>query len=71
MMRASPPASGRRPEVGALLARWHTEQAERAAHWRPAAARSHDATLKTFFALLLGLCQIESSGALFPREDLP
>jgi len=51
----------RHPEVATLLAGWHTEQATA---WRPTAGRDRDATVKAFFALLLGLCQIESLDAL-------
>ena len=54
-------AAARHAEVAALLAEWHTEQA---ALWRPTAIDDGDAAVKTFFALLLGLCQIDSLSAM-------
>jgi AcrR family transcriptional regulator len=54
-------AAGRHPQVAALLADWQAEQAQ---VWRPATGRDRDAVVKAFFALLLGLCQIESLSAL-------
>ena len=60
-------AAPRHTEVAALLAEWHTEQA---ALWRPATVEG-DAAVKTFFALLLGLCQIESLSAMpAPAADV-
>lgn len=54
-------ASQRRPELAALLADWHLTQAN---VWRPKSGRDRDATVKMFFTVLLGLCQIESLPAL-------
>lgn len=54
-------AAGRHAEVAALLADWHTERADR---WRSASNVDDDAVVKIFFALLLGLCHIESLSAL-------
>ena len=54
-------ASQRHPELAMLLADWHAAQA---ATWRPVSGRDRDAVVKVFFALLLGLCQIESLVAL-------
>ena len=55
-------AGQRRPEVAELLADWHRDHAMT---WRPyAIGRQPDATVRLFFALLLGLCQIDSLVAL-------
>ena len=54
-------AAARYPEVAALLAEWHAEQA---IMWVSASGMDDDAVVKTFFALLLGLCHIESLSAL-------
>ena len=54
-------AGQRHPELATLLADWHVAQADA---WRPASGRDRDAVVKAFFALLLGLCQIESLPAL-------
>ena len=54
-------AAARYPEVAALLAEWHAEQA---AMWVSTSGMDDDAVVKTFFALLLGLCQVESLAAL-------
>ena len=54
-------AAARYPEVAALLAEWHGEQA---AKWVSTSELDGDAVVKTFFALLLGLCHIESLSAL-------
>ncbi len=56
-------AAQRHPEVAELLSGWHAEQAAR---WRPR-GRGGDATVKTFFALLLGLCQVDALGAVAGR----
>jgi AcrR family transcriptional regulator len=50
-------AGQRHPDVAALLASWHTTQA---GNWDG----DGDATVKTFFLLLLGLCQIDALSAL-------
>jgi AcrR family transcriptional regulator len=47
----------RQPDVAALLARWHTAQA---GNW----GDEGGATVKTFFLLLLGLCQLEALSSL-------
>ena len=55
-------AAQRHPEVAALLASWH---AEHAAGWGTrASGPDRAAVVKTFFALLLGLCQIESLSSI-------
>ncbi len=55
-------AGQRHPEVAELLAKWHGDHA---AQWAPrASGPDADAAVKTFFALLLGLCQVESLSAL-------
>ncbi len=54
-------ASQRQPALASLLAEWHTAQAD---VWRPKSGRDRDATVKMFFTVLLGLCQIESLPAL-------
>jgi AcrR family transcriptional regulator len=55
-------AGQRHPEVAELLAKWH---GDRAAEWaQRVRAPDADAVVKTFFALLLGLCQIESMPTL-------
>jgi len=56
-------AAQRHPEVADLLAKWHGDQAGR---WMDRAARGADpaATVKTFFAFLLGLCQIDAMSSL-------
>jgi AcrR family transcriptional regulator len=54
-------AGQRHPDVAGLLASWHTGQA---ANWQPAGASTDDATVKTFFLFLLGLCQIDALEAL-------
>ena len=54
-------AGQRQPELGALLADWHVAQA---GGWRPKAGRDRDATVKMFFTVLLGICQIESLSAV-------
>ncbi len=54
-------ASLRQPELAALIADWQLTQAK---IWRPARGRDRDAVVKLFFALLLGICQIESLDAL-------
>lgn len=54
-------AAARNSDVAALLAEW---QAEQVAVWRPRAGRDRDATVKAFFALLLGLCQMEALAAV-------
>ena len=62
-------ASQRHGEVGDLLAKWHGDHAARWAkrlRGRPAARL---ATVKTFFALLLGLCQIESMSSIAVGAD--
>jgi len=48
----------RHPDVARRLAEWHHEQAR---VWLRVAAGPHpEAVVKTFFALLMGLCQIDS-----------
>ena len=54
-------AGQRQPELAALLADWHTAPAILG---RPKSGRDRDATVKMFFTVLLGLCQIESLPAL-------
>lgn len=54
-------ASLRQPELAALIADWQLTQAK---IWRPARGHDRDAVVKLFFALLLGICQIESLDAL-------
>lgn len=58
-------AAPRSPDVAALLTEW---QAEQARAWRPRAGRDRDGTVKAFFALLLGLCQMEALAAV-PASD--
>lgn len=58
-------ASQRQPELAALLAGWHMAQAN---VWHPKSGRDRDATVKMFFAVLLGLCLIESLPALTPSK---
>lgn len=53
-------ASLRHPEVAELLAEWQRAQAR---FWRPN-GRSADVDVKTFFALLLGLCQLDALSAI-------
>ena len=51
-------ASHRHPALAELLANWHRA---RAAEWAPrTTAGDPEAAVKSFFALLLGLCQIDS-----------
>jgi hypothetical protein len=50
-------AGQRHPDVAALLAAWHTAQA-------PDWGSDGEATAKTFFLLLLGLCQLEALSSL-------
>lgn len=51
-------AGQRHPEVADLLAKWHGDHA---AGWLRRANGPHaEAIVKTYFALLLGLCQIDS-----------
>lgn len=59
-------AAARHPEVAALLDEWHAEQAAR---WVSTSGMDDDAVVKTFFALLLGLCQVESLAALPARPS--
>ena len=55
-------AGQRHVEVADLLAKWHGDHA---ATWVPRAAGRHrQADVKLFFALLLGLCQIDSMASL-------
>lgn len=55
-------AGQRHPDVADLLAKWHGDHAVR---WRRrSSGPDSDATVKTFFALLLGLCQIDSMSSL-------
>jgi AcrR family transcriptional regulator len=54
-------AGQRHADVGTLLASWHTEQART---WRPTGGDHADATVKLFFAILLGLCQLEALSSL-------
>ena len=54
-------AAARYPELAALLAEWHAEQA---LMWVSASGMDDDAVVKSFFALLLGLCHLESLSAL-------
>jgi AcrR family transcriptional regulator len=59
-------AGQRRPEVAALLADWHRQRAaEFVDRWPGPHA---PAQAKVFFALLLGLCQIDSLASLSPDE---
>jgi AcrR family transcriptional regulator len=58
-------AASRHPEVAALLATWHRENATQ---WRRRVPGSdQDAVVKTFFAVLLGLAQIDSLSGLRAR----
>lgn len=51
-------AAQRHPDVADLLAKWHGDQA---AQWvKRARGRDRQATVKAFFALLLGLAQIDA-----------
>ena len=51
-------AAQRHPDVADLLAKWHGDQA---AQWaKRARGRDRAATVKTFFVLLLGLCQMDA-----------
>ena len=60
-------AGQRHPEVAELLAKWHGDHA---AEWtRRVPGIDRDAAVKTFFALLLGLCHIESMPTLTARTD--
>ena len=55
-------AGQRHPEVAALLAAWHRDQA---VLWTSRRHREDaDVVVKVFFALLLGLCHIDSLSAL-------
>lgn len=55
-------AAQRHPEVADLLAKWHGDHASR---WISRAGETDPgATVKTFFALLLGLCQLDSMSSL-------
>ncbi len=57
-------AGQRHPAVAELLAAWHRENAPR---WlAPARGPNRTAVVKTFFLLLLGLCQIDALAALDP-----
>jgi len=57
----------RHPEVAKLLADWHRTHAE---EWDRRFGGPHpSATTKTFFALLLGLCQIDALSALASSPD--
>jgi AcrR family transcriptional regulator len=54
-------AGQRHPEVAELLAAWH---AEHAAGWQRRATDGDSATVTVFFALLLGLCQVDALASL-------
>ena len=53
-------AAQRHPEVADLLAKWHGDHGDRWMKRARGRAPVKQATVKTFFALLLGLCQIDS-----------
>lgn len=57
-------AAQRHPEVAALLASWHRSHGDRWTARVRGRAPVKQATVKTFFALLLGLCQIDSMPTL-------
>jgi len=60
-------AAQRHREVADVLASWHREQAEL---WRDRLGGAHpDAAMKAFFALLLGLCQIDSLSSLDASDE--
>lgn len=55
-------AAQRHPDVADLLAKWHGDHAAR---WLSRASNADPAsTVKTFFALLLGLCQLDALSSL-------
>lgn len=58
-------ASHRNPELAAMLGAWQAERAAQlAVQWLGGPEATHQARVATLFALLLGLCQIDSLSAL-------
>ncbi len=65
-------ASHRHPELARLLGAWHAERAAQlAGEWTGGPAATRQARIATLFALLLGLCQVDTLTALgVPSGDL-
>lgn len=63
-------ASHRQPELAAMLGAWHAERAAQLAdEWAGGPNTTRQARVATMFALLLGLCQIDSLSALGVSPD--
>jgi AcrR family transcriptional regulator len=60
-------AGGRDPKLAALLARWHRAWSEALMQVLPPTDPDPEATIKTLFLLLLGLCHLEDLDALQPE----
>lgn len=61
-------AGGRDPRLGELLATWHTTWADALAGALPADDPAPEATVKTFFLMLLGLCHNDDLRAVKADE---